>query len=227
MTEVVPELEHVPEEQSRFHRTVAVMVGIVAVIGALLVILEADAKRRGESASASGARLSVQIFDATTASSLYSTFRLTTLSDATALALEATAHKIAALGRPGPAADAAAAWADAQLAASARLSQVAGILGEAPSKQDGVDEFARQAVASTTAEEFALVKLQNNAVDATDRYGARQERAILGLSLVVSAAALLGLGGIVGPRRAGRLLVLIALLAMLGAIGGGAWALAV
>jgi hypothetical protein len=71
------------------------------------------------------------------------------------------------------------------------------------------------------------VRQQGESVDRAERYARRGARAILGLSLAASAAALLGLAGVVGVRRAGRILFGVAVLAWLAAIVAGALALSV
>src|SRR5207253_1940798 len=96
---------------------------------------------------------------------------------------------------------------------------------ELPTAEDGVDPTTRLAMGSTIEQQTALVKQENGAVDSAERYARRETRAILGLSLSASAAALLGLAGLVGASRAGRLLLSVAVLALLGAVASGALAL--
>ena len=226
MSEIVPtELETVPEVESRFHQSVSVVVGLVAVLASLLAILEADAHRRNDIAGSRATRLSTQIFAETAASSPYFSFRVSTLQDATGLALQGTARTIAAFSRPGIQ-GVEASRAAAEHAAAKRATAIAHEMGKLPTEKDGVDEATRVAVASTPARLRQIVRRQNEAVDAAERYARRETRAILGLSLSATAAALLGLAGLLGSSRPGRLLLLIALLAMLGAIASGATALA-
>jgi Lhr-like helicase len=226
MSEIIPtEVEHVLETHSGFNRVVAVMVGIVAVTAALLALLEADSKRRADEASTRGDILASQIFVETAASSMYETFRLTSLQDATAASLQATARLISAFKHPAARAFAVP-LSEAETAAAKRATAILQVLGRAPTEQSGVDEAARQAIESSVAQEQRLVKTQNGAVGASEHYSGRSERAILGLSLAAIAAAMLGLCGIVGPGRPGRILLLVAIAAALAAIASGASGLA-
>jgi len=227
MSEVVPtELETVPAERTSFHRLVGVLVGVVAVTAALLAILEADATRRGNLAQARSQRASVQLFGDIAASSVFHSFGYTTLQDATADAIAANARILATFAHPRAAA-VEAPLARAEDVAAKRLAGLAAQLGAPPSRSSGVDAAARAAMTATIAHEQETVRRQGEEVDRGERYARRGERAILGLSLAASAAALLGLAGVVGIRRSGRILLAVAVLAWLGAIASGALALAV
>ncbi len=222
MSEVVPtELELVPEAESRFHQVVAVTVGFVAVLAALLAILEADSHRRNDLATARASLLTSDISTDIAASSSFTSFGLTSRQDALALALESTARRLATFGQPSVEAGEVP-LADAEGKAASRASTLASTMGALPTTADGVDPFAIETLAATTAGMNALTKQQNNQVDRAERYAKRETRAILGLSLAASAAALLGLAGLLGGGRSGRLLLTFALLAMLGAIVSGA-----
>jgi hypothetical protein len=62
-------------------------------------------------------------------------------------------------------------------------------------------------------------------VDLAERYGVRENAAILGLSLVAVAAVLLGLAGLIGEGRQGMRILAVAAITLVVAIGWGAAAL--
>ncbi len=170
-------------------------------------------------------RYSVQIFGDIAASSVFNSFGLTTLQDATAEGIAAVARVQATLQHPDTE-ELELPRIKAENAAGQRLTEVVKELARPPDEASGVDEATRTAMTSTAAEQTELVRRENDAVDRVDRYARRGEGAILGLSLAASAASLLGLAGIVGIRRAGRILLGVAVLAWLGSIAAGAVALA-
>jgi len=226
MSEIVPtELESIPEEHSPFHRTISVLIGLVAVVAALNATLESDAKRHKDSQVNFSARLATRASDQIAASGIYTTFQLSSLQESIGDSLAATARLLAIFSHPTTRANETP-RALAEVAASKRIQAIAKEMGAAPTEQDGVDEFTREAMTASTDEEAALVAEQNRAVGAADRYGGREERAILGLSLAASAAALLGLAGIISRGRASRILLAVAGAALLGAIAAGASGLA-
>jgi hypothetical protein len=227
VSEVVPtELESVPAERTSFHRLIGVLVGIVAVTASLLGILEADATRHENLDQARSQRASVELFGDIAASSVFHSFGLTTLQDATADAITATARQLATLARPQTAA-VEAPRAKAEGTAAQRLIALVKQLSAEPTAKSGVDPATRAAMTASVAQLQETVRAQGESVDRAERYARRGARAILGLSLAASAAALLGLAGVVGVRRAGRILFGVAVLAWLGAIVSAALALAV
>jgi hypothetical protein len=227
VTEIVPtELEHVPEGRGAFNRAIAVLVGLVAVIASSLAIIEAHSKRHKDAAATLSQRLAVQIFADIGASSPYVSFRIATLQDANALELAATARKLSVFSHPAVSAIEAPRIA-AEVAAARRITVIATQMAELPTAADGVDAETRRAVAATITDLGETVARQNRAVDIGDRYGRREERSILGLSLAASGAALLGLAGILGGRWQGRLLLGVAALALLVAGAAGVTALTI
>lgn len=226
MSEVVPtEIETVPEGTGRFKQAISVVVGCVAVVAALLAILEADSHRRNAVASARASRLAVDIFVDTAASGPYNSFSIDTQLDALGLALQSTARQLAAFEHPDVRAIEVA-RAKAEAAAATRVRALAKAMAKPPSAADGVDPVTLEAVAASPASERELVETQNDAVDRAERYARRETRAILGLSLSATAAALLGLAGLMGAARPGKLLFVVALLSLLGAVAAGASGLA-
>src|SRR5207302_9890168 len=109
----------------------------------------------------------------------------------------------------------------AEQSAAKTAAELAREMSLPPSTADGVDAVTAGMVGSSQAEQLALAKEQNGLVDEVDRYARREQHAILGLSLSASAAALLGLAGLVGGGRPGRLLLAVAVLALCGAIASG------
>lgn len=74
-----------------------------------------------------------------------------------------------------------------------------------PPSARGVDQAILEALNTQVIDLPPVVEEQNAAVDRAALYGTRQERSMFGLALVAIAASLLGLAGLTGSSRAGRI----------------------
>jgi hypothetical protein len=226
LSEVVPtELELVPEAESRFHQVIAIVVGVIAVVAALLAILEADSHRRNDAASAGASRAASDLFAELAASGSFQDYGLNTLLDANALELESTGRILGAFHHPSVKLSEGAIGLAGQSAA-AGAQKLARQLAAPPTAADGVDPVTAAMVGASTKDSRTLLKEEQTLADRSRTYGSREQHAILGLSLAASAAALLGLAGLVGAGRPGRVLLAVASLALLGAVVAGATAFA-
>ena len=212
--------------KTRFDRWLAGLVGVAAVLAALLATLQMDASKQEERALLMGSRLSVQIFEGIAGGSPRFSFQLNSLQQAIQLALGATALQLAALQHPD-AAETENARSEPDLRAAERLTAIAQAMGEVPLESAGVDAVTRKIAGKVPEDLQADVAEQNRQVDIANRFGERGTRAIFALSLVALGAVLVGLGAVLGDRRPGRITLLAATLALLAAAVWGATALAV
>ena len=239
------------EEGSRFGRVLAALVGVAALVAALLGALQMDASTRGSRAQAEGARLSVSIFEGIAVQGLVSSFQLGSLQEAIVPSAEGIARSIEGLDSEevAPFEDALAA---AYTAAADRLLQAARDMSVPPDAEDGIDphtqevfalipdlSFLFDAVASgeppeQTPDEIAalgregldeIVAEQNRQVDLAETYGKRSDRTVFALSILALAAVLLALAGVTGEGSTGRAAMWSGAAALLLAIAAGASAL--
>jgi hypothetical protein len=240
LSEIVPsELEKVPRG-SRFHQTVTVLVGLVAVLASSLVIIEADSKSHSGKAAARADRLRIDNSveqDASTEYYLFWTSQLLNMYDLIGGAQSVTkAPTSSSLQRSKARADLATADYLRTL-----LPPNAHVL---PDESNGVNVAALRALAVRLAnrgrrvedsksysdrkmrDEQRLELAENVQVHISERYARRETRAILGLSLAATAAALLGLASLITGARPRRLLLVVAVLSMVAASAWGVSALA-
>lgn len=209
-------------EKTAFQRWLAVLVGVAAVAAALIATLEADADRREEHAFVRGSRLSLDIFEGIAGAGPRTSLQARGLEQALSLNVEATAR----VAGSGPELfDLQAARAAAESKASDRLIQIVERMTALPGPDSEVDPHTREILAADPVTLTEVVLEQNAQVDAAERFGTRQDRAIFALSLVAITAVLLGLAGVMGEGRPGRVALIVAAISLAAALGWGAAAL--
>jgi hypothetical protein len=195
------ELPEAPEAGTTpFKRRLAILVGISAVVAALLATLEVDSGRRADRASVDGSRRAVAIFEQIADSGLDLTGAADVLRDEFSFANEAQQRVLRATGLLplgiGAAQVEAAKSLDAQLAAT---------IGTAISPAGALKLQQRQR-AEAEAQNRAVAR-QNAAVAAAERYGHRRSRTVFALSVLASAGALFGLAGVLEAGRSASLVL--------------------
>jgi hypothetical protein len=86
------------------------------------------------------------------------------------------------------------------------MIQIAERMSSVPDEVPQLDPRTLEAVGiDDPTQILPLVDEQNQAVDDADEYGTRQAHSFFSLGLTASAAALLGLAGLMGASRAGRI----------------------
>jgi hypothetical protein len=192
----------------RFRRWLAVLVGLAAISAASISWVEANSGRQEEQAFVDASRGALEIFVKIAASQPRTQFEGDAVREVLSVGIEG-------LGRvtrgPGTNRDEAFELAltesQAVRAAEKRLQRVALVMAAPPDEQSAVDPATLEAVNADPAELNPLVEEQNDAVDDANRYGTRQERAMTSLGLVAIAASLLGLAGLIGSGRTGRIVL--------------------
>jgi hypothetical protein len=211
------EAVHEAGGETPFRRWLAVLVGAAALIAALLATLEMDAGKQEERALLMASRLSVRIFEGTAGGSPRFSFQVNSLQRAIQLALGATALQLAGLQHPD-AAEGVDARAAPDLAASERLVSIVEEMARVPAEATGVDPVARDIAGKEPGDLASVVAEQNAQVDLADRFGERSNRAIFALSLLALGAVLVGLGGVLGDSRPGRVTLAAATVALSAAL---------
>jgi hypothetical protein len=193
------------ERPSRYRRWLSVLVGVAALGAATFAALEAHTGRLEEQAFVRANRLSIDLFAKIAGSSPRFTFRLDSFRDAVGESLTSTARTLAALRRGGPEVNQLAqALSSARERTSEHVIEVSQQMVRIPPDAPGIDPALREILTTDITALGAEVREQNRPVDEADVHGTRQERAMFGIALVAIAAVLLGLAGLMGEGRPGR-----------------------
>jgi hypothetical protein len=187
----------------RFRRTLSVLVGIAAVCAAGLSWIETDSGRKEEQAFVNASRGALDIFVKLAASSPRAQFEGNALRRAIVVQSEGTARVIA-IGTDSPIFGEALKQAAADERAGKRLMQIASQMSTVPEDFTELDPTTLAAIeVSSPAQLAGLVEEQNAYIDDADVAGTRQEHSFFSLGLIATAAALIGLAGLMGASRAG------------------------
>jgi hypothetical protein len=187
----------------RFKRTLSVLVGIAAVSAAGLSWIETENGRKEEQAFVNASRGALDIFVKLAASSPRAQFEGNALRRAIVVQSEGTA-RVVAIGTDSPIFGEALKQAAADERAGKRLMQIASQMTTVPEGFTELDPATLAAIeVSSPAQLVGLVEQQNAYIDDADVAGTRQEHSFFSLGLIATAAALIGLAGLMGASRAG------------------------
>jgi hypothetical protein len=206
--------------KTRFDRWLAVLVGVAAILAALLATIQADTGSQAERALHMATRLSVRIFEESAGSSPRFSFEINSLQQAVTLAISGTAAQIAVLQMPETA-DAIQGRAEADVKAGERLMLIAQSMGAVPPESSGVDPTARHVLASNPLDLIGLKNEQIRQMEVAGHYGERGNRTLFGISLLALGAVLIGLAAVLGAGLPGRVVITAATLALLAAAALG------
>ena len=204
--------------RSRFERVLAILAGLAAVLAALIATLEVDAGRQEEQAMVTATRLAVRVFEASAATGLLSMYQFQTGREATLLSIEASSRDLLATAVPAVA-EAQRAMATAEARAAERLTVAGEAMSRAPEEASPVDAHTRAVLALTLDDMAGSVEELNDQLAMAERYGIRGTRAIFALSLLAIGAVLLGLAGVMGATRTGRIALGASAVALLLSVG--------
>jgi hypothetical protein len=213
------------ESQTPHGRRVAALVGVAALAASLLGVLQVHSSTAEGRAHTRATRISSEITRGLSVQGSLFAFAGPMVQDAIRIGLEANSRALAALARGAENAGAYTAMADADNAAVERLTAIANAMAAPPGPESGVDALTREEIARDLREIAGMTREQNRQVDLAETFGKRGDRSTLALSVLAVAAVLLGLGGIVGPGRAGSTVVIAAAIAIVAAVATGASAL--
>jgi hypothetical protein len=198
------ETVHRGSSRSRFERALAILAGLTAVLAALLATLQVDASRWEEQARVNATRLAVQVFEGSAATGILSTYQFQTAQEATLLSIDASARDLQAAQAPAVAASQQA-MATAETRTAERLTIAGEAMSRAPDDASPVDAHTRAVLALTVDDMAGSVEELNDQLALADQYGTRGTRAVFALSLLAIGAVLLGLAGVMGATRTGRI----------------------
>ena len=202
---IEPEVATRWRSQARFDKAATLLIGLVAVLAATLAILQATNGLASTRAYAQSARLGTDASTKISASSLARDSVLRARQEALVVGMDGVSRLMVAT----TAGDASAyAVGTAEQAAGERLGAVltetAATSGATP-----VDPYTAGLLTATTTEIAAEVLEQNRQVDLAILTGAREQRAVLGLSLLTLAGVLAGISAVLGRGRAGWTTLLV------------------
>jgi hypothetical protein len=198
------ETAHRGSGRSRFERALAILAGLAAVLAAFLATLQVDASRWEEQAMVTATRLAVRVFEASAATGLLSMYQFQAEREAALLSIDASARDLLAAQTPAVAA-AQRAIATAEARAAERLTVAGGAMSQPPGEGSPVDAHTRAVLGLTVDDMAGSVEELSDQLALAERYGTRGNRAVFGLSLVAIGAVLLGLAGVMGATRTGRI----------------------
>jgi hypothetical protein len=198
------ETVHRGSSRSRFERSLAILAGLAAVLAALLATLQVDASRWEEQAMVNATRLAVQVFEASAATGLLSMYQFQAEREAALLSIDASARDLLAEQAPAVAA-AQRAIATAEARAAERLTVAGGSMSQPPGEASPVDAHTRAVLGLTIDDMAGSVEELSDQLALAERYGTRGNRAVFALSLLAIGAVLLGLAGVMGATRTGRM----------------------
>ena len=220
------EVVHKSAGLDRFEKALAVLVGLAAVVAALLGTLEVDSNKRQEQAQAEGVRLTVQIFGTLAGSAPAADEGSQASQVAVLRSLQATARRLAAAPLPATAGFESA-LADADQRAADDLGAVVDSVAKPPDAASGVDPVTRSVISSTTDDASKLLARQGRVLNTANRFGSRGSRAVFGISILALAAVLFGLSAVLGRANRGSITLVLGGVALLAAAVSGVSALRV
>jgi hypothetical protein len=182
-----------------FDRLAATLIGIIAVLAALLAVVHTDRSLEASRANLEASRLAADITGRIGSVSIAGNLSYTSDEAVLFLAMEGTDRSIAAAG-----ADDAGAWTVGQtmIAASqelrAALDATMGTTGGPP-----LDPYAAGLLATTAADFNAELAEQSRQMDVAQNAGWHDRLAFLGISLLALAGVLTGLAAVLRQSRAG------------------------
>ena len=213
-----------------FERSLAVLVGLAALIGAALATLEVDSGKHEERALNMASRLSVEIFGKIAGSGPPRSAESQSSQAASIRALEGTlresgAEALRAVGGSVEVQQVQERIAAADERVGARLEKLTESIGSVPSESSGVDPVTRAVIGQSEDDLRGLLARQQRQVDVAEKYAERGTRAVFALSLLALTAVLLGLAAVIGRRSGGTPILLLANATLALATGWGASAL--
>jgi hypothetical protein len=211
----------VPESRMTrpYRRWLSVLVGITALCITGLTWVQADSGRKEERSFVTASRGALDIFVKLAASVPRTQFEGNALRRAIVVQEEGIARALATGTGDDELFDAALEQSQAAQRAGRKMIQIAEQMSEVPDEVPEIDPRTLEAVKIGNPNQvLPLVEEQNQAVEDASEYGTREAHSFFSLGLTASAAALLGLAGLMGASRAGRISMSTAAVALIAAV---------
>ncbi len=198
---------HSSDAGTRFHQAVATLLGIIAVLAAVLGAVQLDRSQDGARASTMAARLTADVAAGVPIQGIATHLTYQGFQDAITRSAEGTARQLVA----GDSDPAAAAEGAAEVAAGDRLMDVASAMGAPPDATTGMPAYELRLLTADMTALAEEVKEQNRVVDVDIHdAGADSNAAVAGLSVLALAGVLVGLASVLGADGAGRTILVVA-----------------
>lgn len=212
------DLEAVDEirREGRFDKLAALLIGVVALLAAMLVQVQGAQGLAQARAQAQARRMSAEISTRIIASGTVSDFALINSQQAILDTVDGLARGQAGLLGNDPA---LVAGGNAISAAGFRLQALATEMGALPREDTPLDPYAASAIRSSLLALSILTAIQGQVADSADAAGANGSEAVMGLSVAALAGVFAGLAAVVGSSRTGRSLLVLAWACAAGAAG--------
>jgi hypothetical protein len=199
---------------ARFDRLTALLIGLIAVMAAMLVVVQTTQSLAEARANAEARRLASELTTRIIVAGNLASHQGVNGQRALLLGMAGNNRQIVSLGT-GDAADGLI--GQAQVAAGERLLGVAARMGATPGADTPLDPYAADVLGDGMAGLQPVLAEQNRQADLAGVASTRSTLSVMGLSVVALAGVLVGLAAVVGAGRAGRALLIIAWLAGAGA----------
>jgi hypothetical protein len=210
---IAPDTAAELKAERRFDLIAAALIGSIAVLAALLGIIQIQTGQDSNRAQIEAARLTADLTARLEISTVAQDQALVIAQGATALGFQGTAHEIAGLSYGDDTVSAIGkAENEASSDLSAALSATSATSGGSP-----LDAYTAGLLKATTLDLIAEVKEQNRQVDLANAASSRNTDSILGLSFLALAGVLTGLAAVLREGRAGWFALLAAVAMTCGA----------
>jgi len=187
--------------ERRFDLVAAVLIGVIAVLAAILALVEMSAGQTASRASLQAAKVEADLSARISVSAEATNAVLTARQTAIVLAMEAIAREQAGIQYSDPTSTAIGA---AEQSAYTKLDS---ILVETGATTGGkpVDPYTAGLLGATPADLKSELAEQNHQVDLANAAGFQEQLAVLGLSFLALAGVLTGLAAVLREGRSGRI----------------------
>jgi hypothetical protein len=209
------ETVHGTREGTWFHRAIAVLLGLIAVLAATLGAVQMDRSQAETRAATQAARLTADLAAGIPIQGIGFTLSATATQAALLRMAEGTTREFLASTAGDQVTAAAGA---AEQAAGQRLVMIAGRMGATPDATSGLPAYELRLMDAGMDDLQTEVKEQNRLVDVTITAASTDSNlTVAGLSVLALSGVLVGLASVLGADRAGRATLVVAWLAALAA----------
>jgi len=187
--------------ERRFDLVAALLIGVIAVLAAILALVQMSAGQTASRASLQAAKVEADLSARISVSAEATNAVLTARQTAIVLAMEAIAREQAGIQYSDPTSTAIGA---AEQSAYTKLDS---ILVETGATTGGkpVDPYTAGLLGATPADLKSELAEQNHQVDLANAAGFQEQLAVLGLSFLALAGVLTGLAAVLREGRSGRI----------------------
>jgi len=187
--------------ERRFDLVAAVLIGVIAVLAAVLSVAQMSSSQAANRADLEAARLAADLSARIAVSGQATDSALGLQQTALMLAIDATAREEAGVQYSDPA---SLAIGGAEQSAYDKLKAILAYTSDTTGGKP-VDAYTAGLLNATTQQLVAEVQEQNHQVDLANAATSSEQRAVLGLSFLALAGVLTGLAAVLREGRGGRI----------------------